>query len=100
MNKDNLHDDVSELTTFGSFEEFVSRTFNTIVVSVCKTQDFEEKGGPLLNDQRVIDFLLSRLAPPKENEDRKIVIVGKSAAFNQLWKKAFVEAEGVERMEF
>ena len=100
VKKDKLHEDVSGLTTFGSFEDFVSRTFNTIIVSVCKTEDFEERGGPLLNDPRVVEFLLSRLAPPKENEERKIVIIGKSDSFNELWRKAFVEAQGVERMEF
>ena len=87
-----MHEDVSGLTTFGSFEDFVSRTFNTVIVSVCKTEDFEDKGGPLLNDPRVVEFLLSRLAPPKENEERKIVIVGKSDSFNELWRNAFVEA--------
>ena len=100
VQKDKLHTDISGLKTFGSFEDFVSSTFNTIIVSVCKTEDFEEKGGPLLNDPRVVDFLMSRLSPAKENEDRKIVIVGKSDAFNQLWKKSFVDVAGVERMEF
>ena len=100
VKKDQLHEDVSGLTTFGSFEDFVSRTFNTIIVSVCKTEDFENKGGPLLNDKRVVDFLLSRLAPPKENEERKLVVIGRSDSFNQLWKESFVQAPGVERMEF
>ena len=52
---------ISKLTTIGSFEDFVSRHFNTIIVSLVRTKDFTEHGGPLLNKPELVDFLLSRV---------------------------------------
>ena len=97
--KDELPKQISSFSTIGSFEEFVSRKFKTIIVSVCKTEDFEELGGPLLNSQEIVDFLISRVALPVGNEASKIVIISKSESLNDLWRKTFYEAEGVEIIE-
>jgi hypothetical protein len=68
----------------GAFDELVSRTFDTIIISVCKTKNIAKSGGPLLNNQLNIDFLKSRC-------NKKFVIIGKAKALNTLWKSEFYE---------
>ncbi len=55
----------------GSFDDFVSRYFDTIVISHCKTEKTSSTAGPLLNNNLNIQFIKSRAT-------KKIVIIGKS----------------------
>ena len=47
--KNDLGKKISKFATIGSFEDFVSRRFSTIIVSMVRTQPFAEHGGSLLN---------------------------------------------------
>ena len=57
--RDDLPKKVKQFSTIGSFEEFISQRFNTLIISHCKTENIE-KGGPLFS-LPMIEFLLSRL---------------------------------------
>lgn len=80
---------VKAFSTIGSFEEFISRRFQTLVISHCKTQNVE---GPLFS-QAMVDFLMSRLKP-----GGKIMIIGKKESLNQAWKASFIH-KGTEMIE-
>ena len=67
-------------TEIGSFDDFMSRHFDTVIVSLCKTQDVEKHGGPLLNNSLNVDFLKSRAT-------KKLVIISKESSINGLWKR-------------
>ena len=58
--KHDLGKELSTFATIGSFEDFLSRRYSTIIVSLVRTSSFEELGGHLLNSQEMIDFLMSR----------------------------------------
>ena len=90
---------LSSFSRVGSIEDFVSRTFSTVMVSMCKTADIEEKGGSILNSAHVVDFLLSRLDVGPGKGPGKLIVFAKSESLNDLWRKAFYEAEGVEIIE-
>ena len=62
----------------GSIEEFLSVTFDTILVSFCKTKNCEEEGGWPLNSKQITDFILSR--------SDKLVIFGKKESLTAEWK--------------
>lgn len=85
---------MSQFSTIGSFEDFVSRKFNSIIVSMVRTESFAEKGGPLLNSQDLIDFLLSRA-----NDSANIIIISKAEALNNIWRNAFLTAPNATLME-
>jgi len=51
---------LSNFTEIGSFDEFVSRTFRTVVVSMAKTKNMGKTGGPLLNSSSNVEFIKSR----------------------------------------
>jgi hypothetical protein len=68
----------------GSFEEFVSRQFTTVIVSFCKTKNVVKQGGPLLNNAGIIEFL-------KKRAKKQIVIFGKAKSLNPIWKNEFYE---------
>ena len=96
---DQTKEGLSSFSRVGSIEDFVSRTFSTVMVSMCKTADIKEKGGSILNSPHVVDFLLSRLDLASGKGPSKLIIFGKSEALNDLWRKAFYEAEGVQIIE-
>lgn len=81
-------------STVGSFEDFVSRRFSSIIVSMVRTESFTEKGGPLLNSQDLIDFLMSRVT-----DNANIVIISKAGVLNDIWKDAFLTAPNATLME-
>lgn len=62
----------------GAIDDFLSRTFDTVVVSLCKTKNIERTGGPLLNNPLNIDYLKSRAL-------KKLVVIGKSRALPEIW---------------
>ena len=68
----------------GSLDDFASRNFDVVVVSVCKTENAETTGGPLLNNSLNIEYLKSRA-------NKKIVIIGKASGLNTIWKKEFLD---------
>ena len=51
---------IKNFKEIGSFDEFVGRTFKTVMVSVCKTKNITKLGGPLLNSPLNIQYLKSR----------------------------------------
>jgi hypothetical protein len=69
----------------GAFDELVSRTFDTIIISICKTKNIAKQGGPLLNNPLNIEFLKSRCT-------KKFVVIGKAKGLNPLWKTEFLDA--------
>ena len=54
-----------------SFDELMSRTFDTLIISVCKTKQVTKTGGPLFNNPTNIEFLKSRV-------NKRLVIIGKA----------------------
>ena len=68
----------------GAFDELVSRTFDTIIVSICKTKQVTKTGGPLLNNPLNVEFLKSRCL-------KRFVVIGKAKSLNALWKNEFYE---------
>lgn len=47
--KADLGKKISKFATIGSLEDFLSRRYSTIIVSMVRTQPFAEHGGALLN---------------------------------------------------
>jgi len=87
---------LSSFATIGSFEDFLSRRYSTIIVSLVRTSSFAELGGHLLNSQELIDFLMSRACEdPVTGQAAKIIIISKSEALNALWKDKFYSAPNV-----
>ncbi|TNV82488.1 hypothetical protein FGO68_gene10529 [Halteria grandinella] len=85
LDREDLPDTLKkQLTDIGAFDEFVSRTFDTIIVSVTKTKNVTKYGGPLLNNPNVLEYLKSRCL-------KKIIVIGKASALNPLWKAEFYE---------
>jgi hypothetical protein len=73
-----------QVSNIGAFDEFVSRTFDTIIVSMCKTKNVTRLGGPLLNNPLNVQYLKSRAL-------KRIIVIGKAKALNALWKAEFYE---------
>lgn len=86
---------VKNFGTIGSFEEFISRRFNTLVISHCKTENIET-AGPLFS-QPMVEFLMSRLNHGQAG--LKVIVIGKKASLNQVWENQFANknAEIIER---
>mmetsp|Transcript_19962 Transcript_19962/g.14418 ORF Transcript_19962/g.14418 Transcript_19962/m.14418 type:complete len:109 (+) Transcript_19962:2173-2499(+) len=66
--------------TIGAIDEFVSRSFDTVILSHCKTKDVENTAGPLLNTKEVIDYIKSRCKS-------KLIVFGRAQALNSIWKQ-------------
>ena len=82
--------------TIGSFEDFLSRRYSTIIVSLVRTSNFEEEGGPLLNSQELIEFLMSRTCNDESTgKPAKIIIISKSEVLNAIWKDKFFNSPKV-----
>lgn len=97
--KADLGKKISAFQTIGSFEDFVSRSkFSTLIISVCKTEKVEEQGGPLLNEERVLNYVKSRQFGAVA-ETKKIIVIGKASALSTLWREEFYSAKGVEVIE-
>ena len=96
--KDELPKKLVDFATIGSFEDFISQQYSTIIVSLVRSESFEETGGALMNSQKLIDFFESRVKLSAEKASR-IVILGKISALNSLWKEAFYSAKGVQLIE-
>lgn len=62
----------------------VSRTFDTLIISICKTKNIAKTGGPLLNNPLNIEFLRSR-------STKKFVVIGKAKTQNALWRNEFYD---------
>ena len=71
-------------TSIGAFDEFVSRTFDTLIVSLTKTKNVVKYGGPLLNNANVLEYLKSRCL-------KRIVLIGKASALNEMWRREFYD---------
>mmetsp|Transcript_11624 Transcript_11624/g.14693 ORF Transcript_11624/g.14693 Transcript_11624/m.14693 type:complete len:98 (+) Transcript_11624:1908-2201(+) len=75
--KNDLGKKISKFGTIGSFEDFVSRRFSTIIVSLVRTRNFDN-AGTLFNQAKLIEFLLSRVqADEEKGEPGKIIIISK-----------------------
>jgi hypothetical protein len=68
----------------GAFDDFMSRQFDTVIVSICKTKNIAKLGGPLLNNPLNIDYLKSRAV-------KKLIVIGKAKALNAVWKHGILE---------
>ena len=68
----------------GAFDEIVSRVFDTVIVSICKTKGLVNSGGPLLNNKLNVDYLKSRAS-------QRIIVIGKSRTLNPLWRSQFYD---------
>lgn len=64
-------------------DEFISRTFSTVIISFCKTKNTKQ-AGPLLNNTNNIGFIKSRA---KEH----IIVFAKAKALTPKWKSEFYE---------
>ena len=84
---------LKQFQTIGSFEDFVSRRFKTIVVSHCKTLNVES-GGPLFS-HGMIEFILSRVV---QSADTRVIVIAKQDGINQVWKHTFT-GKNVELIE-
>jgi len=79
----------SQFQMIGSFEDFMSRKFKTIMISVCRTGSQE---GSLFSP-KMLKFILSRL-----ESDSKVICIGKSASLSEEWKSVLLHgAELIER---
>ena len=67
----------------GAIDDFLSRSFDCVIVSLCKTKNIEKFGGPLLNNPLNIAYLKSRT-------HKKLVVIGKSRALPDIWAKEVV----------
>ena len=74
----------------------MSRRFKTLVISHCKTAKVDSAGA--LFSEAMIEFIMSRVS--KTEKDAKIIVIGKKAAMNHVWKTTFAGkgAEIVERL--
>ncbi len=98
--KSDLSKKLSSFGTIGSFEDFVSLRFNTVIVSLVRTKSFAESG-EIYNSQQMIDFLFSRLQNSTESAlPAKIIVISKASALNDLWKDKFYSAPNVTVYEF
>jgi hypothetical protein len=68
----------------GSFDDFISRTFDNVVVSLCKTKNIEKQGGPLLNNPLNVEYLKSRTI-------KKLIVISKSRGLPEIWKKEIIQ---------
>lgn len=74
---------LSKFETIGSFEDFISTQFSTIVISHCRSEGIDT-AGPLFS-QAMIEFVLSRL----KAKNAKVIVIGKLSALNQVWRTTF-----------
>jgi len=94
--KRDLGKELSSFSRIGSFEDFSSCHYSTIIVSLVRSSDFEEFGGPILNSQELVDFLMSRSCDDAATGNpAKIIIISKSHSLNDLWKNKFYSAPNV-----
>lgn len=82
--REDIDTKLKKFSEIGSFDEFVSNRYSTVMVSVCKTKNIVKTAGPLLNNPLNIDYLKSR-------STKQIIIFGKAKALNALWKNEFYE---------
>ena len=63
--------------------------YDTVLVSLCRTQDFATVGGHVLNDPEIVKFLLTRCA-------KRLVVFGQPEQLNALWsEQIFAKAKEV-----
>ena len=67
----------------GAFDDFLSRTFDTVLVSMCKTKKVA-KPGSILSNPLVVEFLLTR-------STKRLVIFANSKSLNAQWRKEFYD---------
>lgn len=79
----------------GSFEDFVSCSFETVIVSLCKTEDDLVMQKPILSSKTVIDFIKTRVTGPNAN----LIVVGKTSSLPEEWRKEFVEDKSTQMLE-
>ena len=93
--RDDLPKKLKQFQTIGSFEDFVSRRYKTLVISHCKTSKIDSAGA--LFSQAMIDFIMSRVS--RTEKDAQVIVIGKKTAMNQVWRTTFAGkgAEIVER---
>ena len=81
--KDELPKAILNSIVIGSFEDFLSCTFDTVIVSFCKTEVDNVMQKPLLSSLNVIEFLKTRVAV--DVQDTKLVIVAKAECLPEHW---------------
>jgi hypothetical protein len=87
--KDDLPKSLKGFGAIGSFEDFVSCQYETVIVSLCKTEVDAVMQKPMLSSTQVIAFLKSRVF--MDSADPKIVVIGKAASLPSEWRKEFLE---------
>ena len=87
--KDDLPKSLRGFGAIGSFEDFVSCQYETVIVSLCKTESDAVMQKPMLSSAQVIAFLKSRVS--LDTSDPKIVVIGKAASLPSEWRKEFLE---------
>jgi len=87
--KDDLPKGLKHFGNIGSFEDFVSCQYETVIVSLCKTEDDAVMQKPLLSSRTVINFLKTRVQ--KDAPEPKLVIVGKTASLPEVWRQEFLD---------
>ncbi|CDW81163.1 UNKNOWN [Stylonychia lemnae] len=84
QSREDFPEELKAFAQFGSFDEYVSQTYKTLIISVCKTKNIAKNGGPLLNSQLNVDFLKTRAV-------EKIIVFGRAKSLNALWRNEFFE---------
>jgi hypothetical protein len=75
----------------------VSCQYETVIVSLCKTEDDAVMQKPILSSAQVIAFLKSRVS--METTDPKIIVVGKAANLPLEWRREFLEDKETQVLE-
>ena len=69
----------------GSFEDFVSCKYETVIVSLCKTEQDLIMSKPMIASKTVIEFLKSRVE--LDSKDPKLVVFSKSGSLPSEWRQ-------------
>jgi hypothetical protein len=87
--KEDLPKSLKNFETIGSFEDFVSCHYETVIVSLCKTEQDAVMDKPMLSSHTVVDFLKSRVR--MDTSEPKLIIVGKAEAVPMTLRQEFLE---------
>ena len=95
--KDDMPKGLKTFGMIGSFEDFVSCSFDIVIVSLCKTEDDAVMQKAMLSSEQVIDFVKARV--DRDANEPKLVVVGKAATVPRVWKKEFLEDKQTQVLE-
>ena len=54
--------------------------YTTVLISLCRTQDFATAGGQVLNEPEIVKFLLTRCS-------KRLIVFGRPESLNTLWSE-------------